>query len=681
MYIPLALSLIITACSSNVKPTVVEPEAEISYDNDGDGYTTSEDCDDANPQVYPGAQELCDGIDNSCNGEVDEGVQQTFYADTDGDGFGNENSTQDSCEATEGFVANGGDCDDENADVYPFAIELCDEIDNNCNGDIDEDVGGMYFIDDDRDGFGTDEAIFLCNLEDGYSQQAGDCDDNNNIIYPEAPEICDGLDNDCDEDIDEDGLTTYYLDADEDGYGAAENSILDCSPPSGYVSNADDCNDIDTFISPDAQEICDTLDNNCDGNIDDEDPLVLGQLQWFIDYDSDGFGNLSFPQDACTAPTGYVANGDDCDDLNASISPNGQEICDELDNNCDTQIDEGVTTTYYLDTDEDGFGGNAVTLEGCTLPSGYSETNDDCNDTSDNVFPTNPEVCDNIDNNCDTQIDEGLFQDWFLDYDQDGYGDDAFTQNDCEAPSNLYVEEGGDCNDLDPTYNPGATLDCSGEDYNCDGNVDNDLDLDGFPDEACGGNDCDDSDPLIYLAQDNACTFGSSCLDILENGFSTGSGLYTIDIDGFDFGEDYEEVFCEMDMYGGGWTLVASNSAGDTALTDTEMISNNTFGTPSSGDYKGRVWNHLLFTDVMFTDSLLYAVYENVGNENSSWYDFQLNVPLFTCAATSPYIYPMSQGNFGGGNLCSTNLYINAIDHDGGGIFSCNQNSQWASNS
>ena len=83
---------------------------------------------------------------------------------------------------------------------------------------------------------------------------------------------------------------------------------------------------------------------------------------------------------------------------------------------------------------------------------------------------------------------------------------------------------------------------------------------------------------------------------------------------------------------------------------------------------------------MLVTDGILFAVYESVGNGNTSWYSFQLNIPLFTCAATSPYIYSMTAGNFGG-SLCSTNLYINAIDHDGGGPTSCNQNSIWADNS
>ena len=105
--------------------------AETVTDADGDGYFSDEDCDD-NSGTVVSADELCDGVDNDCDGDVDEGVTSTFYLDNDGDGFGDD-ETIDSCDVREGYVAIGNDCDDSNADVFPSAPELCDEVDNDCN--------------------------------------------------------------------------------------------------------------------------------------------------------------------------------------------------------------------------------------------------------------------------------------------------------------------------------------------------------------------------------------------------------------------------------------------------------------------------------------------------------------------------------------------------------------------
>ena len=105
-------------------------------DVDADGYTSDEDCDDNNSFVYPGALENCDGIDNNCDGQRDEGVMNTSYLDTDGDGFGNENGLLESCETPTGYVPNGSDCDDTDEKVYPGATESCDGLDNNCNNEI-----------------------------------------------------------------------------------------------------------------------------------------------------------------------------------------------------------------------------------------------------------------------------------------------------------------------------------------------------------------------------------------------------------------------------------------------------------------------------------------------------------------------------------------------------------------
>lgn len=110
-------------------------------DADGDGSPATEDCDDSDPSVYPGAPELCDGKNNDCDAGVDEEPVdgRLFYADADGDGYGDPALEIQSCERSPGFIEQGGDCDDTNAEVNPAAEEICnDGLDNNCNGDTEE---------------------------------------------------------------------------------------------------------------------------------------------------------------------------------------------------------------------------------------------------------------------------------------------------------------------------------------------------------------------------------------------------------------------------------------------------------------------------------------------------------------------------------------------------------------
>ncbi|MAY79764.1 MAG: hypothetical protein CL930_03170, partial [Deltaproteobacteria bacterium] len=111
----------------------------VPVDEDGDGVSVEAgDCDDTRDDVYPGAAEVCDEVDNNCDGVADEGVTSMFYADTDMDGYGDSLSTTESCTAPDSFVADATDCDDTRDDVYPGAAEVCDEVDNNCDGVADE---------------------------------------------------------------------------------------------------------------------------------------------------------------------------------------------------------------------------------------------------------------------------------------------------------------------------------------------------------------------------------------------------------------------------------------------------------------------------------------------------------------------------------------------------------------
>src|SRR5688572_10095665 len=171
-----------------------ETQVELE-DRDNDGYNAGEDCNDADGTVFPGAEEVCDGLDNDCDGEVEN--LGTYYADTDGDGYGDPDSTEQDCSQPQGFVADDGDCDDANAEVHPDAEEACNGVDDNCDGNIDEGVSQgteTYWADVDGDGYGDAAAsVEACEQPEGYVQNDDDCDDTTDARNPDAGELCNGI--------------------------------------------------------------------------------------------------------------------------------------------------------------------------------------------------------------------------------------------------------------------------------------------------------------------------------------------------------------------------------------------------------------------------------------------------------------------------------------------------------
>jgi hypothetical protein len=225
----------------------------------------STDCDDADSTVNPGATEVCDAanVDEDCDGLVNDADPSvasfsfnTFYLDADGDGYGDPGNTETTCDQPSGYVSNSGDCDDLVFEVNPDQDEECDGIDNNCDGLVDDSSSVdaiTWYQDADGDGYGNfSVSAMSCAQPSGYVMDSADCDDSLSGVNPGAAEVCDAIDNDCDNQADEGGVCG---DPDSDGDGDPDST---------------DCNDADSAIYTGAPEIFDSLDNNCDGLVDEE---------------------------------------------------------------------------------------------------------------------------------------------------------------------------------------------------------------------------------------------------------------------------------------------------------------------------------------------------------------------------------------------------------------------------
>ncbi|MBK9337657.1 MAG: T9SS type A sorting domain-containing protein [Lewinellaceae bacterium] len=451
-------------------------------DEDQDGVYSFEDCDDLDPTVYPGAPELCDGLDNDCNGLTDESPVFTYFLDSDSDGFGDAATALDTCLTTPppGFVTNNLDCNDADAMLNPGIAETCDGLDNDCNGLVDDIPVFTYFLDSDSDGFGdaaTTLDTCLTAPPAGFVANNLDCNDADAMLNPGVAETCDGLDNDCNGLVDDLPTFTYYLDSDSDGFGDAATALDTCltTPPAGFVANNLDCNDADAMLNPGVAETCDGLDNDCNGLVDD-----LPTFTYFLDSDADGFGDAATVLDTCltTPPAGFVTNNLDCNDADAMLNPGIAETCDGLDNDCNGLVDDLPTFTYFLDGDSDGFGDAATALDTCLTapPAGFVANNLDCDDADAMLNPAVAEICDGLDNDCNGLVDDMPVFTYFLDSDSDSFGHETTSIDTCLTPAPAgYVANNLDCDDANSAINPDALEIPDGVDNNCNGIIDVDV--------------------------------------------------------------------------------------------------------------------------------------------------------------------------------------------------------------
>ncbi len=298
---------------------------------------------------------------------------------------------------------------------------------------------------------------------------------------------------------------SFYADADADGYGLDSDTTEACSAPVGYAEQGGDCDDADPAVNPAAEELCNEVDDDCDGEVD---VGATDGTAYYPDVDTDGFGADDGAVVGCEPLAGWLTTGGDCDDGDAAVNPDAVEACNGVDDDCDGLVDaeddDVPEQTWYADADGDGYGDSADDVTAACAGDAFSLEGGDCDDGDASVNPGAAEVWyDGVDQDCDNGSD----------FDQDG---DHYTS----------AEHGGpDCDDLDPEINPAQEdIWYDGVDSDCDERSDFDQDGDGYDHEDYGGDDCDDEDNTVHpgLVDDDGDGVDDDCSGVADDDISLG---------------------------------------------------------------------------------------------------------------------------------------------------------------